>query len=358
MRTFRGRGTSSAPKNRFERHEFEVDPDAVEEMRHIDPDFVLPAPRTEFLRDDSQSIISKNSSPDIGFNASLNPYRGCEHGCAYCYARPTHEYLGFSAGVDFESKIMVKPRTAELLESELSRRSWQPQVLACSGVTDCYQPVERKLRTTRSCLEVLAEFRNPVAIITKNHLVTRDIDLLSELASYRAASVVLSITSLDDKLARKLEPRASAPKFRLEAVRKLSAAGIPVGVSLAPVIPGLNDHEMPAILEAAAEAGACFAFYTVVRLPYGVKDLFSEWLEENVPGQREKVLGRIRDLRGGELNESDFGKRMSGSGQIAEELSQMFRVTCRRLEINREGMSKSLSTAAFRRISPGQMELF
>ena len=221
MRSIRGRGISESPANRFERYSVESDLEALEELRQVDPEFALPAPRTQFFRDDSQSIISRNASPDIGFTASLNPYRGCEHGCAYCYARPYHEYLGFDAGLDFESKIMVKPRAAELLAEELGRRSWRPEVLACSGVTDCYQPVERSLRMTRQCLEVMAEFRNPVAMITKNHLITRDIDLLGELASHGAAAAVISVTTLDAELARVMEPRASAPEFRLDALRRL-----------------------------------------------------------------------------------------------------------------------------------------
>ena len=356
MRPIRGRGISESPANRFERHHVEEDADALEELRHVDPEFLLPKPKTEFFRDDSQSIISRNASPDIGFSASLNPYRGCEHGCAYCYARPYHEYLGFNAGLDFESKIMVKPRAAELLADELAKRSWQPQVLACSGVTDCYQPVERKLRTTRACLEVLRDFRNPVAMITKNHLITRDADLLGDLAQHGAAAAVISITSLDSGLASQLEPRASAPKFRLDAVRQLSAAGIPTGVSLAPVIPGLNDHEMPSILEAAADCGARFAFYTIVRLPYGVKELFASWLEEHVPGQKEKVLGRIREMRGGKLNDSDFGRRMTGEGRVAESIATMFKVARRKFGLDKAPFE--LSTKAFRKISPGQMELF
>ena len=224
--------------------------------------------RTQFFKDHSKTVIARNDSPDVGFSASLNPYRGCEHGCIYCYARPTHEYLGFSAGLDFESKIMVKEDAPELLRAELLSPKWQPQVIFMSGVTDCYQPVERKLKLTRRCLEVLAEFRNPVFIITKNRLVTRDIDLLSELARHQAAAVWLSITTLDPELRKVMEPRTSPPAARLAAIRELAQAGIPVGVNVAPVIPGLTDHEMPAILQAAAEAGATAAGYTVVRLPY------------------------------------------------------------------------------------------
>ena len=356
MKPVRGRGISESPGNRFERQLVEDDADALEELRLVDPEFALRERRTEFLHDDSQTIISRNASPDIGFSASLNPYRGCEHGCAYCYARPYHEYLGFNAGLDFESKIMVKPRAAELLEEALARRSWSPEVLACSGVTDCYQPVERKLRVTRSCLEVLAHFRNPVTMITKNHLITRDIDLLAELAGHGAASAVISVTSLDADLARRMEPRASTPSSRLDAVRKLSAAGIPTGVSLAPVIPGLNDHEMPAILEAAADCGAKFAFYTVVRLPFGVKDLFSNWLDEHFPGHKEKVIGRIRELRGGDLNRSQFGERMRGRGQLADGIAQLFRISRRKAGLSQS--SPELSTTVFRRVSAGQLELF
>ena len=247
----RGRGAGGNPPNRFEKIHLERDAD-------WDP-AEDPSPKTQFLRDLSQSIISYNDSPDIPFHASLNPYRGCEHGCSYCYARNTHEYLGFSAGLDFETKIMVKENAPELLRRELSSPKWKPQTLAMSGVTDCYQPVERRLQLTRRCLAVLAEFRNPVSIITKNYLVTRDIDLLRELAAHHAVAVHLSINSLDSELARKLEPRAASPKMRLAAVEALAKAGVPVGVLVAPVIPALNDHEMPSVLAAAKAAGAGWA---------------------------------------------------------------------------------------------------
>jgi DNA repair photolyase len=350
----RGRGAVESPGNRFEKLRVEIDWGAVEEIQANDPDADgAPLRKTVYFRDDSQSIISTNDSPDLGFDASLNPYRGCEHGCAYCYARPYHEYLGFNAGLDFESKIMVKERAAELLERELSAKNWQPKVLACSGVTDCYQPVERELRITRSCLEVLARFRNPVGIITKNALVTRDKDYLSELASDGAAFVHLSITSLDRDLARVLEPRASGPESRLRAIRELTEAGIPVGVSAAPMIPGLNDHEIPAILNAAAEHGAVAAFYTAVRLPYGVADLFSGWLERHFPDRKERVLGRIREMRGGQLNDGRFGERMRGSGPIAEGMRRLFEVSRRRAGLDRP--RKPLNTAAFQR--PGGIQL-
>jgi DNA repair photolyase len=271
----RGRGASWSPANRFEKlHVDLTDLDVVDVEPGIDPGADRrPRPATRYFRDATRSIITRNSSPDVGFETSLNPYRGCEHGCIYCYARPTHEYLGFSAGLDFESKIMVKLNAPELLRSELERPRWQPQTLVMSGVTDPYQPIERKLRITRGCLEVLAEFRNPLAIITKNHLVTRDIDLLRELAKYNAVAVNLSVTTLDANLQRVLEPRTSSPVARLEAIRQLRAANIPVGVMVAPVIPGLTDHEMPRIMQEAAKAGAQFAGYTIIRLPWAVAPL-------------------------------------------------------------------------------------
>lgn len=286
----------------------------------------LGRPPTLFLRDGARSVISSNQSPDVPFDKSLNPYRGCEHGCAYCYARPTHEYLGFSAGLDFETKILVKENAPELLRRELAAPKWTPQVLALSGVTDPYQPVERRLRITRGCLEVLAECRNPVGVVTKNHLVTRDIDLLAELASHAAAAVSISVTSLDPELAGSLEPRASSPRRRLAAIRELASAGVPVGVLLAPVVPAVNDHEIPAILEAAAAAGATSAGYVLLRLPHGVKNLFDEWLALNVPDRREKVLNRLEDLRGGRLSDPRFGHRMRGSGPFAEQIRSLFEI--------------------------------
>jgi DNA repair photolyase len=340
-----GRGATINPPGRFEKLEIT-----------IDEEFEEPNPRTQYLRDSSQSLITTNDSPDIGFRTSINPYRGCEHGCSYCYARPYHEYLGYSAGQDFETRIMVKTDAPKILRSELSSKKWTPQPLAMSGVTDCYQPVERKLEITRGCLQVLAEFRNPVGIVTKNHLVTRDIDVLSELARFQAASVHISITSLDSSLARRLEPRAASPSHRLDAVRQLSTAGIPVGVLVAPIIPGLNDHEIPAILKAAREAGAMRAGYTMLRLPHGVKDVFSAWLEEHMPDAKERVLGRIRDMRGGKLNDSTFGSRMRGEGVFAEQIQQLFAVS-----LHREGFTgrmPSLSVASFRNPAGQQMEMF
>jgi DNA repair photolyase len=342
------RGAPENPANRFEK--IHLEPDA-----EWNPDDD-PLPRTQFLHDRTASLITYNDSPDIGFKAGINPYRGCEHGCIYCYARPTHEYLGYSAGLDFESKIMVKLKAPELLRAELSARKWQPQTIALSGNTDCYQPVERKLKLTRGCLAVLAEFRNPVVIITKNLLVTRDIDLLAELARHQAVGVSISITMLDTSLRSIMEPRTSPPAARLNAIRQLAAAGVPVAVNVAPVIPGLTDHEMPAILAAAAEAGATSAWFTVVRLPHGVAQLFEQWLTTHFPDRKEKVLNRIRSLRGGKLYRAEFGQRMRGEGIFAEQIEQMFDVARRKAGIKND--HRELSTAAFRRPGPAQLTLF
>ncbi len=345
-----GRGSATRPHNRFEKLAVEMEPEAL-----VDEDGQPIQQRTQFLRDDSQSIITFNDSPDIPFRAGLNAYRGCEHGCAYCFARPTHEYLGFSAGLDFESKIVVKENAPELLRRELSKKSWQPQVIAMSGVTDCYQPIERKLELTRRCLGVLAEFRNPVGVITKNHLVTRDIDLLRVLAEHRAVRVAISLTTLDGTLAKTLEPRASPPTRRLAAIEELSAAGIPVIVLTAPIIPGLNDHEIPSLLEAAAVAGARSASYTLLRLPWAVAPLFEAWLERHAPGHKDKVLGRIREMRGGKLYDSRFGARMRGEGILAEQIKTLFAVSKRKAKFR--GELPELSTASFR-VPTDQLSLF
>ncbi len=339
----KGRGASWNPQNRFERLEYVRDDDAPP-----DDD----APRTIFLRDPVRTIIAHNDSPDVGFTYSINPYRGCEHGCIYCFARPTHEYLGFSAGLDFETKIVVKEDAPELLRQELLAPKWTPEVIAISGVTDPYQPIERKLEITRRCLAVLAEFRNPVAIITKNHLVTRDIDILSELAKYDAISVAVSVTTLDADLANIMEPRTTTPQLRLAAIESLSKAGIPTTVMVAPVIPAITDHEMPAILRAAREAGATSAGFVVLRLPWAVAPLFEHWLEERFPDRKEKVLNRIRDLRGGKLYDPQWGIRARGEGIFAEQIASIFEVTCRKLGFNERSLE--LSSEHFRRVTPQQ----
>ena len=347
----RGRGASWNPANRFEKLHVDL---CDADLLQLDPNEERPRRRTEYFRDDTKSIITRNNSPDVGFETSVNPYRGCEHGCIYCYARPTHEHLGFSAGLDFESKIMVKTNAPQLLRAELESPRWQPQTLVMSGVTDPYQPVERKLRITRGCLEVLAKFRNPVAVITKNRLVTRDVDLLRELADCKAVAVNISVTSLDPNLQRVLEPRTSSPEARLDTIRQLRAAKIPVGVMVAPIIPGLTDHEGPKILEACAEAGAQFAGYTIIRLPWAVAPLFEHWLDGHFPDRKEKVLGRIRHMRGDRLNNSQWHKRMTGEGIFAEQIASLFEVGCRRAGISER---PKLSTASFRRTSQ-QLALF
>ena len=343
-----GRGASHNPPNRFERLHVEPDPDAPPEER--------PHPRTEFFFDASESLLTENDSPDLPFTVGLNPYRGCEHGCAYCFARPFHEYLGWSSGLDFETKILVKLRAPELLRHELSSPRWQLQSITMSGVTDCYQPCERQFRLTRGCLEVCAEFRQPICIVTKNALVTRDRDLLAELARHACAAVYVSVTTLDPELAGKLEPRASRPAARLRAIRELVDAGIPVGVMVAPIIPGLTDHEMPAILEAAAVAGAKRAGYTMLRLPYAVKDVFLQWLDDHAPTKKARIVARIREMRGGKLNVSEWGQRLRGEGIFAEQLRDLFHAAARRAGLNQE--RHELSTAHFRRPGGEQLNLF
>ncbi|HVU24199.1 MAG TPA: PA0069 family radical SAM protein [Opitutus sp.] len=346
-----GRGAAFNPPNRFDRLHVEPsvwdDPDSPPEER--------PHPRTEFYADASASILTANDSPDVPFTIGLNAYRGCEHGCAYCFARPYHEYLGWSSGLDFETKILVKLRAPELLRCELASPKWHPQSITMSGVTDCYQPAERHFRLTRGCLEVCVECRQPVAIVTKNFLVTRDVDLLADLARDRCAAVYLSVTTLDTELAGKLEPRAARPEHRLRAIRQLADAGVPVGVMVAPIIPGLTDHEMPAILAAAAAASARQAGYTIMRLPHAVKDVFLRWLDDHAPTKKDRVLSRVREIRGGKLNVSEWGSRHRGEGIFAEQIRNLFEVAARRAGLNRDRLE--LSTAKFRRPAGAQMDL-
>ncbi len=348
--TIKGRGSAANPGNRFTKVQRVHDEDAW-----ADPE--EPAPGTCFLESTARTAVTFNDSPDVGPGATVNPYRGCEHGCIYCYARPTHETFGLSAGLDFETKIFVKHDAPQLLARELGSLKWIPQVVAMSGVTDCYQPVERKLRLTRRCLEVFADFRNPVFIITKNHLVTRDIDVLKRLAEHRAAGVFLSVTTLDPALTRIMEPRASHPSRRLAAIEALAKAGIPAGVNIAPVIPGLTDHEIPSILKAAASAGACAAGYVPLRLPYGVAPLFEDWLGRHFPDRKEKVTNRIRSMRGGKLNDPEFVSRMRGKGLFARQIAALFAAGLRRAGIPADGFP-GLSTASFRRPRGPQLDFF
>ena len=318
----------------------------------------LSAVATVYLPDQTQSIISQNNSPDIPFRYSINPYRGCQHGCAYCYARPTHEYLGLNAGIDFESKILVKHRAPELFRAWLARSKWQPETIVFSGVTDCYQPIERQLQLTRGCLQVANQARQPIGIVTKNALIERDIDVLGEMAEHNTIGVAISITSLDQSLIRVLEPRTSAPAARLKAVTALRDAGVPVHVMVAPIIPGLNDSEIPAILAAAKDAGASSASYTLLRLPDAVKPIFLDWLTHHRPLAKDRIESLIASTRKGKLNDSRFGNRMRGTGPIADQIRQTFEVFCRKFNLARN--IQPLDASNFRRptLDDGQLRLF
>lgn len=342
-----GRGAAYNPGNRFER--LQID-DLSDERESGEPRRI----ETQYYIDASRSILARNDSPDVPFTFSVNPYRGCEHGCIYCYARPTHEYLGFSAGVDFESRILVKKDAPQLLEQALRDPAFVPQVIALSGNTDCYQPAEKKLMITRACLEVFLRFRNPVGVITKNSMVSRDVDILQEMAKWKLVAVTLSITTLDPSLASRMEPRAATPEKRLETIRILADSGVPVGVNVAPIVPGLTDSEIPEILRRARDAGAISAQYIMMRLPYAVKDLFQEWLQREYPARAGKVLGRIREVRGGNLSDPRFNSRMTGEGEFAKAIEALFDSTCRKLALNEKRVR--LSTEHFLR--SGQLDLF
>jgi len=335
----RGRGSALNPPNRFNRTHTEEDPAELDEgeLRRVP---------TEYIRDESRTILATNDSPDLPFTYSLNPYRGCEHGCIYCYARPSHEFLGYSAGLDFETKIVVKHDADRLLSEQFRKRTWKPELVLLSGNTDPYQPAERHFELTRKCLRVFAAFRNPVCIITKNALVTRDIGLLKELADQNLVHVTLSITSLDDDVISVMEPRTSRPAARLRAIETLAANGISVGVNVAPIIPGLTDEEMPRIMTAAADAGARIANYIVVRLPGPVADLFVEWVHRCYPNRVNRILNRIEDLRDGRLNDSRWGVRMRGEGTWSELFNELFHGTRRRLGLGTD--IEPLSTDRFR----------
>ncbi len=346
----KGRGAQSNPQNRFEKTGYEaLHPEAID-------DWELMPRKTQYVFDASKSIVNKVESPDVGMLWSANPYQGCEHGCVYCYARNSHEYWGYSAGLDFESRIVVKKNAPELLRKFLSQKSWTPAVISLSGNTDCYQPIERQMRITRGLLEVCLDFRNPVGIITKNSLVLRDLDLLQELSSRNLVRVFTSITSLDEDLRRVLEPRTSAYRQRLKVLETLSAKGIPTGVMAAPIIPGLNDSHLPAILEAAAGAGALWAGYTMVRLNGAVGMLFKEWLDTTFPERAAKVWNAIREVHGGQVSNSHIGERMTGTGPIADIIEQQFRLYVRKFKLNLKPMA--YNTADFRVPVQNQGSLF
>ena len=326
-------GSMIDPPNRFDKVHHDADFEHLEwDQEYLDG---RDKRKIEYLADASKSIVSENSAPDIPFRYSVNPYRGCAHGCSYCYARNSHEYLGFNAGLDFETKIVVKHNAPDLFRDFLAAESWQPEPITFSGVTDCYQPAEREFRLTRQCLAVALECRQPVSIITKNALVLRDLDVLQPLAAAGLVHVFLSITTLDAELARTMEPRTSIPDARLRAVRMLAQAGVPVGVMTAPIIPGLNDSEIPSVLEAAHEAGAKSAGYVLLRLPLTVEPVFREWLQRTQPLKVERVEQRIRHSRRGKLSNSAWGERMRGDGEIADQIGQMFRLFSQRFGFGR-----------------------
>lgn len=327
-RVHKGRGALTNPSGRFEAEQREAFDDGWGSL-----DEPVQKPATQVTNERSRSLITYNDSPDLPFDRSINPYKGCEHGCIYCYARPSHAYLGMSPGLDFETRIVAKPDGAAVLRKQLSKRGYEPAVIALGANTDPYQPVERELGYTRAILEVLLEFRHPVAVITKSNLVLRDIDLWSALAERNLGHVMVSITSLDRALARRLEPRAATPSRRLDAVRRLSDAGVPVGVLAAPLIPALNDHELEVIFEAAAAAGARSARYILVRLPHEIKQLFADWLEEHYPDRAKRVLELIRTTRGGKLYDASYGTRMRGTGRYADLLAQRFELAARRFKL-------------------------
>lgn len=344
--SLRGRSAVNNPRNRFENQHCSLDEKELGSRKAV---------KTQVIDDHTVSIITRNKSPDIPFDVSINPYRGCEHGCSYCYARPTHEYLGYSAGIDFESRILVKREAAQLLEAELAKPNWEVKPVAMSGVTDPYQPLEKELEITRQCLKVLARCRHPVMIITKNAGILRDLDILQELARWDCVQVSLSVTTLDSELARKMEPRTSSPRLRIDAIKKLNEAGVPTGVMAGPMILGLNDTEMPAIIQAAHEAGARSATYVPLRLPGTVADVFLDWLERELPGKRERILQRLKCFRGGKLNTNTFHKRFSGQGPWAKELKHLFQLGC--IKAGFKEKKVSLSTKHFLRPGINQLEL-
>ena len=361
----RGRGAQLNPGNRFESVRLHV------LGEHLDAEFHERESehgqgsgqrglqlKTTPLDDDTRTIINPVDSPDISFKWTVNPYRGCEHGCIYCYARPGHEYLGLSSGLDFETKIFAKPRAPELLRKALRHPKWTGEAIVVSGVTDPYQPIERDREITRECLKVMAEFRQPVGLITKNKLITRDLDILREMSSWQGVHAAVSLTSLDNDLAHKMEPRASSPKARLEAIEQLASAGIPVRVMTAPILPGLNDREVPALLKAAADAGARGAGYVMLRLPYQIKDLFLDWLKREFPQRAAHVESLVRQMHSGELYSSAWFSRQRGSGPFAQQVGQTFKVFAKRYKL--DGDFPKLNTSAFRKDVPegGQMQLF
>ncbi len=346
---FKGRGAQVNPHNHFQKNDY-----VKEHVEGID-DWEEPNQKTAFIFADAKSIVNKVESPDVGMEYSLNPYQGCEHGCTYCYARNSHEYWGFSAGLDFERKIIVKKDAPELFKKFLGKKGWDASVISISGNTDCYQPAERKFKITRQLLQIALDYRQPIGMITKNALVLRDLDILQEMARLKLCMVYVSINSLNEDLRLKMEPRTATAKQRLKVVEGLSNAGIPVGVMVAPLIPGLSDHEVPKILKAVAESGAQRVGYTVVRLNGAIGGIFKDWLQKNYPDRFEKVWHMIQSCHGGLVNDSRFGNRMRGDGNIAQLISDSFQLHCRINKLNT--VRPELDSSQFR-IPGSQITLF
>ncbi len=356
---FSGRGAQVNPNNRFLKHSY------ANEFPEMNDEEMLQAEQTQYIDVVAKTIVNKVESPDSAGTYSMNPYQGCEHGCLYCYARTTHEYWGYSAGLDFERKILVKKNAPELLEKAFQKKNWEPSPIMLSGNTDCYQPIERKLEITRKILEVCLKYKHPVSVITKNALILRDLDILSELAKLHLAHVMVTITSLNEELRQKLEPRTVTYKNRLKVVKHLADAGVAVGVMTAPIIPGLTSHEIPDIIKTAAENGASAAGYTIVRLNGAIADVFKDWLHKNFPDRADKVWNHIKDCHGGQVNDSRFGVRMRGEGKIAESIRSLFKMAVNkylkakdRFEFNIEAFNRQRQQIFLQEKSQGQISLF
>ncbi|MEB2342881.1 MAG: PA0069 family radical SAM protein [Flavobacteriia bacterium] len=349
-KAIKGRGALTQVANRFQQHSYGVVHwEGIDELEEEDH-------RTRHIDVEARSIVNKVDAPDLPFSWSMNPYQGCEHGCTYCYARPTHEYWGYNAGLDFERVVLVKRNAPQVLRATLMNRKWEPAPIMFAGNTDCYQPVERKEGITRKMLEVCLEFRQPVAMITKNALIQRDLDLLAEMAGLGIVSAAISLTTLNEDLRRVMEPRTSTAANRLRTIEALSKAGVPVHVMVAPIIPALNEHEIPALLEAAADAGASSAAYTIVRTNGAVKPVFDAWLHEHFPDRAAKVIAQVSAMHGGTMNDSTYGRRMKGQGAFAQMVKQLFSVTHRRVFAGRS--MPLLRTDLFQRPPAGQLDLF
>jgi len=353
----KGRGAVTHFPHRFESSQREADGDALDHA-HLEGEDELPPLATEVTFEQAGSVLAYNESPDLGFDRSINPYRGCEHGCPYCYARPTHSYLNLSPGLDFETRLVAKRNAAEVLERELAAPSYRPAVVNVGSATDAYQPVERELRITRAIIEVLTRTCHPFTIVTKAALVERDLDLIAPAAAQGLETVFLSLTTLDPELSRKLEPRAASPQRRLRAVATLAAAGVPVRVNLAPLIPFINEPEIESLLEAARNAGASFAHYAVLRLPWEVNPIFQEWLQAHYPDRMQRVLNRVRDMRGGKEYDARFGVRMKGEGPWADLIQQRFKKAATRLGLRNEGRPMRIDLFVPPRKATPQLDLF